>query len=117
MSETYGPRERIRKKKDFTDLYKNGGCFRGNLFNLIFLPNSLGYSRMSAVASRKVGNAVRRNRARRRARELYRRNKHLLPGTLDMLIIARSLIEDAAGEELQEQYKAALRFAARRLSL
>ena len=116
MSETYGPRERIRKKKDFADLYGNGGCYRGKNFNLIFKPNGLDFSRMSAVASRKVGNAVRRNKARRRARELFRRSKGLLTVPMDILVIAKSGAPAAALSELREQYEAALRFAGRRLT-
>jgi len=115
MSETYGPRERIRKKKDFTDLYGSGGCYRGKFFNLIFRPNGLDFSRMSAVASRKVGNAVRRNKARRRAKELFRRNKELLTVPMDILVIAKSSASGADFAELREQYMAALRYAGRRL--
>ncbi len=112
-SEAYGPRERIRSKKDFTDLYKSGGCFRGKYFNLIFRPNALGFSRMSAVASRRIGNAVARNKARRRARELFRRHKDLVPGTLDMLVIARQGIGEASWENLLGQYRSAMKYAAR----
>lgn len=111
--EAYGPRERIRSKKDFSDLYQSGGCFRGKHFNLIFRPNELGFSRMSAVASRRIGNAVARNRARRRARELFRRHKDLVPGTLDMLVIARLGIGAASWEELFRQYQSAMKYAAR----
>jgi ribonuclease P protein component len=114
MSETYGPHERIRKKKDFADLYENGGCYRGKYFNLIFRPNGLEFSRMSAVASRKVGDAVRRNRARRRARELFRRNKALLTFPMDILVIAKASANGPAFAELQEQYQTALRYAASR---
>jgi ribonuclease P protein component len=113
MSEAYGPRERIRKKKDFSDLYGNGGCFRGKFFNLIFRPNELGFSRMSAVASRKIGNAVQRNKARRRAKELFRRQKDLVPGTMDMLVIARMGICQADWTELFKQYQAAMKYIAR----
>ncbi|MDD8025215.1 MAG: ribonuclease P protein component [Acidobacteriota bacterium] len=112
-SEAYGPRERIRKKKDFSDLYESGGCFRGKFFNLIFRPNDLGFSRMSAVASRRIGNAVARNRARRRARELFRRRKDLVPGTMDMLVIARQGLGEAAWEDLVRQYQAAMKYVAR----
>jgi ribonuclease P protein component len=101
MSETYDPRERIRKKKDFADLYERGGCYRGKYFNLIFRPNGLEFSRMSAVASKKVGDAVRRNKARRRARDLFRRN------------ISKAPANRAAFGELLEQYRAALLYAAR----
>jgi ribonuclease P protein component len=113
MSETYGPRERIRKKKDFADLYENGGCYRGKYFNLIFRPNGLEYSRMSAVASRKVGDAVRRNKARRRARDLFRRNRAILTFPMDILVISKAGANGAAFAELLAQYRAALLYAAR----
>ena len=113
MSETYGPRERIRKKKDFADLYENGGCYRGKCFNLIFRPNGMEFSRMSAVASRKVGDAVRRNRARRRARDLFRRNRALLTFPMDILVISKAGANRASFEELQGQYRTALLYAAR----
>ncbi len=112
-SEAYGPRERIRSKKDFADLYKSGGCYRGKHFNLIFRPNELGFSRMSAVASRRIGNAVVRARSRRRARELFRRNKDLVPGTMDMLVIARLGLGEASWEDLLQQYRSAMKYAAR----
>ena len=108
MIESYGPHERIRKKKDFTDLYKKGICARGRFFNLIHLPNGLAHSRMAAVTSKKVGNAVRRNRIRRKARELYRRNKAWLPYAVDILVIAKKEFGDAAWTELYERYRTAL---------
>jgi len=61
---------------------------------------------MSAVSSRKVGDAVRRNRARRRARELFRRNKDLLKTPMDMLLITRAEMVEAPWSLLQEQYAA-----------
>jgi len=108
MIESYGPRERIRKKKDFTDLYKKGSCARGRFFNLIYLPNGLGHSRMAAVTSKKVRNAVQRNRIRRRIRALYRRNKDLLTYPLDILLIAKKDIQDATRQDLLERYLSAL---------
>lgn len=59
---------------------------------------------MSAVSSRKVGNAVRRNRARRRARELFRRNKDLIKTPMDMLFIVRADFVDAPWPVLRGQY-------------
>jgi ribonuclease P protein component len=109
MIETYGPPERVRKKKDFIALYKKGCCVRGKYFNLIYLPNHLGYSRMAAVASKKVGNAVVRNRARRRARELFRRHKEMLARPMDLILIAKREMREAAWRDLRERYFEALR--------
>jgi len=50
------------------------------------LPNDLGHSRLGVTASRKVGNAVRRNRAKRIVRELFRRNQALLVDNWDVVV-------------------------------
>jgi len=109
MDESYRPHERIRKKTDFTELYERGRCDRGKYFNLIHLPNDLGYSRMAAVASRKVGNAVQRNRIRRRAKELFRRNKDLLISPLDLVLITKREMRDASWADLCGRFVEALR--------
>ena len=109
MDESYRPHERIRKKSDFTGLYKRGRCDRGKYFNLIHLPNDLGHSRMAAVASRKVGNAVQRNRIRRRAKELFRRNKDLLILPVDLLVISKREMRDASWADLRGRFVDALR--------
>ncbi len=108
MLERYGSCERIRKKKEFSELYKRGRCARGKYFNLIYLPNNLGYSRMAVVASKKVGNAVHRNKIRRRVRELFRRNKDLLKYSLDILLIARREIRFTTWPVLRDEYIAAV---------
>jgi ribonuclease P protein component len=109
MRESYGPNERVRSKKDFGDLYKKGACVRGNFFNLIYLQNDRSYSRMAVVASRKVGNAVIRNRVRRRAKELFRRNKDKLKIPVDLLLIAKKDFPGATWREAEERYLEALR--------
>ncbi len=106
MGESYSPRERIRKKKDFSYLYKKGRLTRGTYFNLIFLPNGLSYSRMAVVASKKIGNAVQRNRVRRRVRELFRRNKELLTLPVDMIVVTKKGVQDASWENMRIQYLA-----------
>jgi len=108
MPECYSPCERIRKKKDFIDLYKRGLCARGRYFNLIALGNDLTYSRMAVVTSRKIGNAVERNRTRRRARELFRRNKAHLTFAMDILLIAKKDVHSATGQDLRQRYLEAL---------
>jgi len=104
MAESLAPRERIRKKKDFLVLYKKGYRYKGNYFNLISLPNALPYSRVGVVASRKVGNAVARNRAKRRMRELFRRNKGLLRYPVDILLVASAALVRAEWSKVEEQY-------------
>ena len=108
MIESYGPRERIRRKKDFSAIYARGRSQKSRYFTLIYLPGDQGHSRMAAVSSRKVGGAVERNKARRRARDLFRRNKDLLKTPLDILVITRKAIVEAPWPALQAEFRAAI---------
>ena len=108
MSETLRPQERIRRKKDFLRIYSNGHRYKGRYFVILYLPNNLNYSRMAVVVSRKHGKAVVRNKIKRWARELFRRNKQLLPEPLDLIFIPRQEIHQANWRNLLNQYQQAL---------
>lgn len=114
MSEVLRPHERIRKQRDFIRLYRKGNRFRATHFTLVFLPNDLGFSRVGVVASRKVGNAVARNTAKRWMRVLFRRNKKALRGSLDLILIAKPGITAADWPDLQHDYLKAVNYADRR---
>jgi ribonuclease P protein component len=104
MAESLAPRERIKKKKEFLVLYRKGYRYKSKYFNLIGLSNALTYSRVGVVASKKVGNAVTRNRSKRWMRELFRRNKDLLEHPVDLLIVALPAMKEATWRELKESY-------------
>jgi ribonuclease P protein component len=108
MNERLTPLERIRKKSDFSSLYREGNRFRGRHFSLVFRRNELGHSRLAVVASRKVGSAVVRNRVKRRLRELFRRNKELLVEPIDLIVIARPESGGAPWAEVKESYISSL---------
>ena len=69
--------------------------------------------RLAVVSSRKVGGAVVRNRARRRIREAFRLDRHLMKGDVDVVIVARRAVNSAAFADLQCE----LRSLARRAGL
>lgn len=58
---------------DYLACYNRGRAVTGQLATLHVLANPLGHPRLGITATRKVGNAVVRNRLRRRCREVYRR--------------------------------------------
>lgn len=64
--------------------------------------------RLGVIASRRVGNAVSRNRAKRLLRELFRLNQDRLPTSCDLLLIARRSIRHAAFHDLEQPFLKAL---------
>jgi ribonuclease P protein component len=53
------------------------------------MPNGLAHSRLGLSVSRRVGNAVRRNRIKRMLREAYRLQPKVLSRGYDLVIVAR----------------------------
>ena len=79
---------------------------------LLGRPNACGRDRLGIIASRRLGGAVARNRAKRRLRELFRRRPADLAGQaapLDIVAIPRREANDAAFAALATDFHAALR--------
>ena len=109
MSESLSPQERIRKKREFIFLYKKGYRYRGKYFNLVYHSSDLNFSRMAVVASKKIGNAIVRNKVKRWMRTLFRRNKNMIGNSLDIIIIIKQSIWEVSWVKLQEDYLDAIR--------
>jgi ribonuclease P protein component len=84
----------LRNKKDFSAVYGKGKSAGGKYVVLFYRKNNLGYNRKAFLASKKVGNSVRRNRARRLMKESYRLLSEKLPVGYDVLFIARKAAAD-----------------------
>ena len=98
--------ERLTKKKEFEKVFQEGKVIKDGKVVLYVMPNSLGVSRLGLVVSRKVGNAVRRNRVKRLLREVYRLNKHLLNISVDIVAIPRySLPPDVKLSHIESGFK------------
>ena len=102
-----GSDERIRRRAEFERAYAQGQRASGRFLTVVVLPNGLAVSRLGLAASKKLGDAVRRNRARRRVREVFRRNKPV-PG-YDIVVIPRRELLDAEFASLEADYRAVLR--------
>lgn len=101
----------LRKKKDFSSLYKRGKSVGERYVVLFYRKNGLAYSRRAFLASKKVGKSVVRNRARRLMKESYRALEDQLPTGYDMIFIARHTISDQKCADVKKSMEAAAKKA------
>jgi ribonuclease P protein component len=94
-------RYRLRDKERFRQVRQSGESFRHPLVVLCVLPNAQTVSRCGFTASRRLGGAVLRNRARRRMNEAVRLAWDLISPGWDLVWIARLGINEADFSELQ----------------
>ena len=81
--------ERLAKRPQFENVMAEGEKKRVERLCIIFsLPNELDRRRLGIVASKKIGNAVARNRVKRRIREIFRHIKHRMEPALDIVVIS-----------------------------
>ena len=90
---------------EFRRLYSKGRSAVSPYFVLYCRPNRRSYSRLGITTGVKLGNAVKRNRARRRIRELYRGEEQaLLPG-YDIVVVARTRVIYGKYADLQRSFR------------
>jgi len=94
VNQSFTKDERLLARPDFKKVMTQGRKkVVDRTCTLFFLPNSLDRKRLGIIASRKIGNAVNRNRAKRKIREIFRRHKNLGGRDMDIVVIsARKLV-------------------------
>ena len=91
-------RHRISGQKRHSEIHSEGSSAANRLLVIRYLANGLNHSRFAFVVSKRVGNAVVRNRLKRRLREAVRRSP--VSEGWDAVFIARRGIERAGFSEL-----------------
>jgi len=99
----------LRRKADFDALYKKGRS-AGDRYVVIFCrENGLSGNRTAFLASKKVGNSVARNRARRLMKESYRLSRGSIGDGYDLIFIARSTINGKKCGDVRRSMESGLR--------
>ena len=99
----------LRNKKDFSRIYSKGTSIGDRYVVLFCKKNNLDYSRRAFLASKKVGNSVKRNRARRLMKESVRLLGFDLPKGYDYIFIARNTINGKSYSDVSRSIKSALK--------
>lgn len=87
--------ETLKKNKEFSYVYRKGKPAPVRNFTLIYVKSRYGGVRVGFTVSKKVGNAVQRNRVRRRLKEAFRMVMGRLGGNYSLVFVARPCIVDA----------------------
>jgi len=100
----FRPAEHVRRRADFEIIYKEGSKRSGRLMTLFTRAREAGVSRLGIAATRKMGSAVERNRAKRLVREVFRHHKPA--GAVDVVVVPRRQILDAPYAHLEREFLA-----------
>lgn len=99
----FRPDEHIRRRAEFQQVYERGARIHGRFSTLFLLPNKLSIGRLGIAATRKLGGAVARNRAKRLIREVFRRNN--VASGFDVVVVPKRELLDASLTALEAEYR------------
>ena len=94
----------LKKNSDFRRIYSRGKSAVSPYMVLYCRRNRTDRNRVGYTVSTKLGNAVTRNRARRRLRELYRLNLSSLKPGYDIVIVARKKCVEGDFRKMNEAF-------------
>ena len=99
---------RVRKRAEFLSIQERGQRVSTPRFVLILSSSSApGSPRLGITASRKVGNAVVRSRAKRLIREAFRATRTLWPAGIDVVVIVKRSPGESKLESVVSEWEAA----------
>ena len=85
----------LRRKKDFRYTYRAGKSSGGRLCSMVYARNHNQPPKIGFSVSKKIGNSVTRNRAKRRMREALTPLIPSIKGGVNIIFIARDAIVEA----------------------
>ncbi|WP_100065410.1 ribonuclease P protein component [Miniphocaeibacter massiliensis] len=94
--------KRLRSNRDFRKVYKKGKGYFNKHFTIIIRKNKLQGSRVGFSITKKHGNAVERNKLKRRLKEIVRHNFNLIKEGYDIVVIPKQNTKNLSYQELEK---------------
>jgi ribonuclease P protein component len=102
------PGRRLRRRAEFQRVFDTGRKAHGRYLTIIAAAEGAPCTRLGIVASRKLGSAVVRNRAKRLIREVFRTQAPLNP-VVDLIVIPKPPLLEATLNALEQDFRSTLR--------
>lgn len=101
----------IKQNREFLKCYSRGKCCVNGSIVIYAIKNSRNEekNRFGLTAGKAVGNAVRRNRAKRLMREAFRKTVPFQVTGFDMIIVARGRINGKSADVVFDDFMGALK--------
>jgi ribonuclease P protein component len=96
--------EALKRNYEFRRLYSKGKSAASPYLALYVRKNGLHRNRLGITVGAKLGNAVKRNRVRRRLKEIYRLNEDKFRKGCDIVIVARVKAVYARYGQLEQSF-------------
>jgi ribonuclease P protein component len=101
---------RLRNRADFSRVYRHGKSFANHQFVVYWSrKKEVEQFRVGVSCSKKIGNAVVRNRMRRLVKEIVRHHQHQIIEHIDLIFIVRKGALDKSYQELEKSVLHVLR--------
>ena len=97
---TFTKGDRLLQRYEFQKLSRTGKRIQSRCFIAYICINHFNVCRLGTTVTRKVGNAVTRNRIKRLTREYFRQNRHNLDHNWDISLIAKREIADIPNKKI-----------------
>jgi ribonuclease P protein component len=107
MDRRFRASRRLRRRQEFQRAYASGTRAHGRLMTVFLLPREDANTRLGIAATKKLGGAVQRNRAKRLIREMFR--QHPSPAGLDIVVVPRPALVDASLAAIEADYASCLK--------
>jgi len=101
--------ETLKLNKEFRRAYGRGKTLAAPALVAYAVRNRAGFCRYGITASKKIGNAVQRNRSRRVIREALRTLDEPFTGNWDIVFVARGKTRRMKSTQIQETMRGQLR--------